>query len=101
MELILNVPPLSVFDANATPLWASFGTKANLAPYTNRPPKIDLNVKNPGGTSAARESAEMDLDEPDQLDEAEEQLLNKVIWESVKGKNVPYPGPTRRFLGGH
>ena len=101
MELILNVPPLSVFDANATPLWASFGTKANLAPYTNRPPKIDLNAKNPGGTSAAKESAEMDLDEPDQLDEAEEQLLNKVIWESVKGKNVPYPGPTRRFLGGH
>jgi hypothetical protein len=99
MELILNLPPLSVFDANATPLWNSFASKANLAPYTNRPPKIDLNAKNPGGTNAAKESAEMDLDEPDQLDEAEEQLLNKVIWESVKGKNVPYPGPTRRFLG--
>nr|WP_309690001.1 alkaline phosphatase family protein [Armatimonas sp.] len=101
MELILNVPPLSVFDANATPLWASFGTKADLTAYACRPPKIDLNAKNPGGTQAAKESAEMDLDEPDQLDEAEEQTLNRVIWESVKGKGVPYPGPTRRFLGGH
>ncbi|MBB6051361.1 bifunctional YncE family protein/alkaline phosphatase family protein [Armatimonas rosea] len=99
MELILNVPPLSVFDASATPLWASFGTKPDTTPYTCRPPKIDLNAKNPGGTSEAKESAELDLDEPDHLDQAEEQTLNKVIWESVKGKGVPYPGPTHRFLG--
>jgi DNA-binding beta-propeller fold protein YncE len=101
MELILNIPPLSVFDANATPLWASFGTKPDTTPYTCRPPKIDLNTKNPGGTSAAKESAELDLDEPDQLDEAEEQTLNKVIWESVKGKKIPYPGPTRRYIPHH
>lgn len=73
--------------------------KPNLAPYANRPAKIDLNARNPGGTEAARASAVLDLDEPDQLDEGDEQMLNRVIWESIKGKSVPYPGPTRRFLG--
>lgn len=99
MELILGIPPLSVFDANATPLWASFGTKADLRPYDNRPAKIDLMAKNPGGTAAAEESEELDLDEPDQLDIEEEQKLNRILWEDAKGKDIPYPGPTRRYLG--
>ncbi|MGC4044085.1 MAG: bifunctional YncE family protein/alkaline phosphatase family protein [Armatimonas sp.] len=101
MELILGMPPLSVFDANATPLWASFGTKADLKPYECRPARIDLMAKNPGGTTEAAESEELDLDEPDHLDVEEEQTLNRILWEDAKGKDIPYPGPTHRYLGQH
>ena len=36
IELILGLPPLSQFDAAATPMFASFTDKADLTPYTAR-----------------------------------------------------------------
>jgi hypothetical protein len=42
----------------------------------------------------ARESARMDLSEPDR---APMRALNQVIWESVRGKDAVMPAPVHRF----
>jgi DNA-binding beta-propeller fold protein YncE len=91
-ELILGLPPMSQFDAAATPLYTSFANKPNLAPYVCKPAKIDLNAKNPSNTALAKASLKFDFSEPDQLTLAQEQDLNRILWQSVKGANVPYPG---------
>ncbi len=95
MELILGLPPLSQYDASATPMFNSFTDKADLTSYRNLPPQIDLNAKNPASAYGARESAKMDWSEYDRTDE---QALNRILWHSIKGPNVPMPAPVRRAL---
>ena len=41
MELILGLPPLSQFDAAATPMFPYFSDIADLTPYTHEPARID------------------------------------------------------------
>jgi DNA-binding beta-propeller fold protein YncE len=93
-ELILGLPPMSQFDAAATPLYASFSNKPNLTPYSCREARIDLNAKNPSNTALARASQKLDFSEPDALTLTQEQDLNRILWHSVKGVNNPYPGTT-------
>jgi hypothetical protein len=47
---------------------------------------------NPRGTPGARESAKLDLEVEDAADE---DLFNRILWRAIKGRDVPYPGPTR------
>lgn len=56
MELLLGLPPMSQYDAAATPMYASFGTTANLAPYKALAPKIDVMEKNTQTAWGAKES---------------------------------------------
>ncbi|MDX1933176.1 MAG: selenium-binding protein SBP56-related protein [Capsulimonadales bacterium] len=98
MELILGLPPMTQYDAAATPMFASFTDKADLTPYTGLPARIDLMAKNPGTAVGARESMKLDFTEYDRLTVAEEDTLNRVLWHSIKGKDVPYPGATRSAI---
>src|SRR5205807_1575713 len=41
MELILGLPPLSQYDAAATPMFASFTDKADTTPYAAEPARIN------------------------------------------------------------
>ena len=95
MELILGLPPLTQHDAAATPMYESFTDKPDLTPYTALPARIDLNAKNPANAYGARQSAQMDFSEYDRIDE---DALNRILWHSIKGVNVPYPPPVRRAL---
>lgn len=55
MELILGLPPLTQFDAAATPMFNSFRKEAKLTQYVPLVPKVDLHAVNPPATpSAAR-----------------------------------------------
>ena len=95
MELILGATPMSQFDAAATPMYAAFHQKPDLAPYRARTPATNLDAVNP----PAKESElleTIDFSEPDQLTLAQEIALNQAIWRSVKG-TTPYPGAVRRF----
>src|SRR5260221_11815738 len=65
MELILGLPPLTQYDAGATPMFNSFQKEAQLTPYTVLIPKIDLTAKNPEKAPFAKESAAMDFSEYD------------------------------------
>lgn len=92
MELILGIPPMSQYDAAATPMFNSFTNIADLTPFKQRPAQIDLNEKNQPNAPGARQSAMWDFSKEDTLPDIE---FNEVIWKSVKGANSPMPAPVR------
>jgi YVTN family beta-propeller protein len=97
MELILGLDPLSQYDAAATPMFESFTDKADLAAFTALPAKIDLNAKNGQTAYGAAESSRMNWSEYDRVDE---NALNRILWHSIKGRNVPMPAPVRSVVSG-
>ncbi len=92
MELILGIPPMSQYDAAATPMFASFGIRADTAAYSARPAGVSLTETNPPKAPGAVGSAAMNFDKEDAAPEME---LNEIIWRSVKGEAVPMPAPVR------
>jgi hypothetical protein len=84
MELITGVPPLTQFDASATPMLNAFTNKPNQAPFRALIPAQSLTQTNSTSAPMAAQPAEMnfgdaDLNNPD--------TLNRAIWQSVKGAN--------------
>jgi YVTN family beta-propeller protein len=94
IELLLGMPPLSQYDAAATPFYAAFGTTADLTPFKGLPAQYDVNEKNPPTAYGARESAKMNFAD---ADEAPMHRLNEIIWKSVKGPDSPMPPPVHRY----
>jgi hypothetical protein len=92
MELILGLPPMSQYDAAATPMYNSFTNQASLAPYKHRPARIDLAEKNPEDAPGARRSAQLDFTKEDAAPDLE---FNEIIWNSVKGAHSQMPAPVR------
>jgi hypothetical protein len=95
IELILGLPPLSQFDAAARPMFASFTSEPNLAPYAAEPARINLNEVNTLTAYGADRSSKMDFDEYDKIDDFE---LNEILWRAVKGKDAPVPPAVRRAI---
>ncbi len=100
IELILGLSPMSQFDLTAEPMTDCFTEKADFTPYKALPNNIPLDQMNPKMSALqgkplywARKSMEMPLDEPDEADDEE---LNKIVWYSVKGYDVPYPVMLRK-----
>jgi YVTN family beta-propeller protein len=98
MELILGLPPMTQYDAAATPMYSLFSSRADLTPYTSLPPRVDLMARNLSTAYGARESHQMDFSQPDRLTAKQVVALNHILWHSIKGADVPYPAPTRRAL---
>jgi len=92
MELILGIPPMSQYDAAATPMFNSFSNKADLAPFKHRPATYDLTERNPVNAPGAQQSAAWDFSKEDTLPDIE---FNEVIWMSVRGANSRMPAPVR------
>ena len=92
IELVLGLQPMSQFDAAATPMFAAFQAAPDLAPYTGLPARIDLEQKNIKTNSGEKASRTMDFSKEDAVDDL---LLNKVIWQAVRGDASPMPPPTR------
>lgn len=95
IELILGIPPMNQFDLAATPMTDCFQERLNLTPYTYRPNNIPLDQINPPlsklqGSARywAEKSLSLDLEE---IDKADEDTFNRILWHSVKGDNIPYP----------
>jgi YVTN family beta-propeller protein len=95
IELILGLPPMSQYDAVATPMRAVFSAKPNLAPYAALPARIALEERNDPEAWGAEASAAMNLDEPDRAPDRE---LNEIVWKSVRGAGSPMPPPVRSAL---
>lgn len=68
IELILGLPPLSIYDATARPLDAVFTNTPDDAPFTALAPRIDIDARNPQHGVGARRSAAMDFRIPDAID---------------------------------
>jgi YVTN family beta-propeller protein len=110
IELLLNLPPLTQYDATATPIGGWTGKPENAAPYVaTMPDRAILAERNPeGGTgrgaaapvvdpARARTRADlaaasdaMDFAHPDAAP-AEE--LNIILWKLVKGVDSAPPAP--------
>ncbi len=100
IELILGIPPMNQLDLSATPMRDCFQSEADLTPYTAKPITIALDELNPAlplisGKQRfwAEKSLELDLDE---VDEADEDTFNRILWHYVKGYDTPYPERARR-----
>jgi phospholipase C len=92
MELILGIPPMSQYDAAATPMFNSFSDKADLTPFNHRPARYDLTERNAANAPGAQQSAAWDFSKEDTLPDIE---FNEVIWMSVHGANSRMPAPVR------
>ena len=95
MELILGLPPLTQYDAGATPMFNAFTATAQPKIYQPLTPKVDVLAKNTPASPGAKESARMNFRA---YDLAPEDQLNRVLWLAAKGPNVPYPTPIHRAL---
>ena len=96
MELILGLPHMNQLDLVAEPMSDCFGDKRNLTPYTAIPNNIPLDEMNPplkalSGEARywAQKSMELDFDD---VDRADEDTFNRILWHAVKGSGIPYPG---------
>ena len=66
-ELILGMQPLSTYDAMAVPLYAAFGTTADLRPYDAIPIKINVDARNSKVAYGADLSSSLDFSHPDAI----------------------------------
>jgi hypothetical protein len=92
IELILGLPPMSQYDAAATPMYAAFQGAADLAPYAARPARVDLTEKNDAAAPGAAASLAMDMSEADRVPDL---ALNEILWKAIKGKDAVMPPPVR------
>jgi hypothetical protein len=92
MELILGMPPMSQYDAAATPMFNSFMDKADPTPFKHRPARYDLAERNSVNAPGAQQSAAWDFSKEDTLPDIE---FNEVIWMSVRGATSRMPAPVR------
>jgi len=100
MELILGLPPMTQLDMAANPMLGCFQETPDLTPYHAKPNRIRLDEMNPKVASLqgpARYYAEQSMELPlEDIDQAEEDVFNRILWHSVKGYDVPYPTLPKR-----
>ncbi len=92
MELILGLPPMSQYDAAATPMFNSFSSVADKTPYKARPARIDIHEKNPASAVGAARSMELDFSKEDAAPDIE---FNEIIWKAIRGADSHMPAPIR------
>lgn len=82
IELLLGLPPLSVADTTAQPLYNLFATQAvNAMPYDAIKPAIDMNAINTRTAYGSAISARLDFSKPDAVDP---KALNDILEHAVR-----------------
>jgi Phosphoesterase family len=92
MELILGLPPMSQYDAAATPMWECFTSTPDVKAYTAIPAQYNIKEMNTKVSSISRKSAEFNLAV---MDAAPDLEFSEVIWKAVKGLDSVMPAPVR------
>ncbi|MEO6038263.1 MAG: alkaline phosphatase family protein [Saprospiraceae bacterium] len=92
MELILGLPPMSQYDAAATPMWRCFTSSPDFKPYVAKPNQIPLDTRNIAVNDLSRISETFNLA---QLDAVPDRLFNEVLWKAIKGADSEMPAPKR------
>jgi YVTN family beta-propeller protein len=88
IELILGLPPMTQYDAAATPLWRSFTMQSDNTSFDHLPANIDFNDKNPGRTAMAILSEKYEWSKEDAVPDL---VFNDILWQGIKGKPAPSP----------
>ena len=91
IEDILGLDRMSQFDHYGRPLREIWTTTPDLTSYTALKSSVPLDEKNPAQGALAEASKKLAFE---RVDEADEDLLNRILWRAIKG-DERYPGPTR------
>ncbi len=95
IEKMLGLDPMNRFDALTPPLTACFTDTPDLTPFTSVPNRIALDEMNPPlakQTGLERYWTEKSLAlDWSGLDRPDPQVLNQVLWHTLRGVNTPYP----------
>lgn len=89
IELILGLPPMSQYDAAATPMWDCLGPVADTTSFTAIKAEVNINERNTGEKNT---SSKFNFKSPDLVPN---RLLNNDIWKSLKGAESIPPEPKR------
>ncbi len=92
IELILGLPPMSQYDAAATPMWECFTASRDLTPFVSLDPGYDIHEMNTEESVISRLSDSFNLEV---MDAAPDHLFSEVIWKAVKGLDSEMPAPVR------
>ncbi|HEX3703781.1 MAG TPA: SMP-30/gluconolactonase/LRE family protein [Vicinamibacterales bacterium] len=92
MELILGLPPMSQYDASATPLYNAFQATPSASPFSHVDARVPLDEKNAEDAYGADASKHFDLAEADRVPDA---LMNEILWRSIRGAGAPLPAIVR------
>ena len=90
IELILGMPPMTQYDAAATPMWRCFTSTPDFTTFDHLPANVDLNDKNPANTPLAIFSEKFDWSKEDAVPDL---TFNEILWQGIKG--TPAPSPVR------
>ena len=92
IELILGLPPMSQYDAAATPMYKCFTPTPDFTAFQSVPSHVDINEKNIKNTASAKLSETFDFSKEDRVPDL---LFSQVIWKAVKGEESAMPAPRR------
>jgi YVTN family beta-propeller protein len=102
IELILGIAPMNQIDAMAPVMRECFVDTPDLTAYTAIPSNVPLDETNPTPDKQsanesywAGKSMALNFDE---VDAADNDTLNRVLWFAMKGPDTPYPA---EFAGAH
>jgi len=90
IEQIVGVPPMSQFDAAATPMTAAFSSTLNLRPFTALAPTVSITATNGPNAPMSQASATIDFAHPDEIPMG---LMNRILWKSARGRDSQMPKP--------
>jgi YVTN family beta-propeller protein len=86
IELILGLPPMTQYDAGATPMYRSFTAKPVFTPFQS---VEDVNK------IASRWSKISETFDFAEVDKNDDRLFNEVLWKGLKGDDFEMPAPRR------
>jgi YVTN family beta-propeller protein len=96
IELILGLPPMSQFDAAATPMLNAFTDEPDMRPYLARIPTQPLSEVNGENAFRAKDSLALNLDQ--EADRMDEEAFNEILWGATKGPDAAMPKPKHAYF---
>jgi DNA-binding beta-propeller fold protein YncE len=88
IELILQLRPMTHFDAGARPMLNCFSKDSVLTNYQAEKPRIPLDDRNPQNSPTAARSARLDFSREDLNDDDE---MNDILWLAIRHTDPPPP----------
>jgi YVTN family beta-propeller protein len=98
IELMVGIPPMTQFDAAATPFIDAFTTNPNFKSYTAIKPTQNFDEKNPAPNplANAKIASQLATGQFTTEDLINPHVLNQQIWQSIMG-DTPMPEPVHGF----
>ena len=92
IELILGMPPMTQYDAAATPMWRCFTNNMVANKFTALANNVNLNDKNGIQNELTILSEKYNWDKEDAVPDL---VFNDLLWRGIKGLDYKVPSPKR------